>query len=239
MTRYDAIVDEEREATVFDLPAPSSLVGFPDETRRLTLRDDNRHLARARILQGALSAVVARGLSATVDEVAIAAGVSRRTVFRHFKSHNDLILATMFEMRLRIEERVPDLPQSGDDVEAWLLSTATTIHALFRDVIGRAFWDVHDRPAGLSDEVARRIEGALEFRTHYATILATGAWHALGGEDEPPAWVVEAFSLNLSGFVPNALPTSTVEETASLSARLMWLALQSALDEQPPSSSTR
>lgn len=199
---------------------------------RATLREDSKQRARSRIIRGALVGVAASGLTVTVDEVAAAAGVSRRTVFRHFPNHAELILAALIEIRRQLDEGVPSPPAPGSDVHEWLETSAVAMHRLFRELIGRAFWDLYTRGPSLPPAVAERVSGALELRHRYATDLAAAAWTALEGQGEPPTWIGDVFSMNLSGFATNALPYYSAEETGRLSARILWLALDVALEEQ-------
>jgi len=87
---------------------------------RPSLRQDSRTRAQARIIQGALTAVAAWGLDATIDQVADAAGVSRRTVFRHFTNHGELILATLNEIEQILKRKWPAPPAPEADLEGWL-----------------------------------------------------------------------------------------------------------------------
>jgi AcrR family transcriptional regulator len=201
---------------------------------RPTLREDSRTRARTRILQGSLSAVAEKGLEATTDDIARTSGVSRRTVFRHFPSHSDLVIATLIEIRRILDGQLPKGPLPGADVRLWLTESVITIHRLYRDVIGRAFWDLYIDQPGLSPEVALRIAGALQLRHRYARAIAADAWKALGAQHEPPSWVEDSFSMLISGFATNALPDCTPEETGRLSARTLWLVLMSALEEESP-----
>jgi AcrR family transcriptional regulator len=204
----------------------------PSPGDRATLREASKQRARSRILHGALAGVAASGLTVTVDEVAAAAGVSRRTVFRHFPNHAELILATLVEIRRQLDEGVPRPPKPDADVHEWLEESAIAMHRLFRDVIGRAFWDLYTKGPSLPPAIAERVAGALDLRHRYASDLAAAAWTALEGEGEPPTWVADVFSMNLSGFATNSLPHYSAEETGRLSARILWLALDVALEEQ-------
>ncbi len=197
-----------------------------------TLREDSRERARSRIIRVALVAVAASGLTATVDEVAAAAGVSRRTVFRHFPNHGELILATIVEIRRQLDEGMPRPPAPGSDVHEWLEASTITVHRLFRDLIGRAFWDLYTKGSSLPPAVAERIANALTLRHRYTSDLAAAAWAALGGHDEPPTWVRDAFSMNLSGVATISLPNYGADESARLSAHILWLVLDVALEEQ-------
>jgi AcrR family transcriptional regulator len=197
-----------------------------------TLREDTRTRARLRIIQGALTAVAASGLEVTTEEVAEAAGVSRRTVTRHFATHSEMILATIVEVRRLLDLSVPEPPLPGADVETWLTEAAVATHELNRKLIGRAFWDLYvDRP-GISAEVANSISDAMEVRRKFSDQVASAAWGALGGVGAPPTFVLDSFLLQLSGFATNALPHYSAQETGRLSAHILWLVLSDALGDQ-------
>src|SRR5579863_7185407 len=87
---------------------------------RPTLRDDSRAHARSRILKGGMIAVARSGLDVTIDEVAAEAGVSRRTVFRHFAHHGELIAAIIGQAIQAVGSRLPAPPTPNEDVEVWL-----------------------------------------------------------------------------------------------------------------------
>ncbi len=179
-----------------------------------------------------MTALAASGLDATVDEVAHAAGVSRRTIFRHFANQGELILATLIEVRRRLDEGMPGPPPPGADIETWLTESVVKAHELFRTLIGRFFWDLYTERHHVSPEVTARISGAMALRQRYAKLFADGAWQALGGEGETPTWVRDSCALHSSGFATNAFPAYSAGETGQLCARLLWLTLTTALDEQ-------
>ena len=77
------------------------------------LRAEQRELARNRILTGARSVLVERGFEGTIDDVAAAAGVSRRTVFRHFPTHEALLVEAIHEIVATVRSSVPGPPQQG------------------------------------------------------------------------------------------------------------------------------
>jgi AcrR family transcriptional regulator len=222
---------------------PNGNDGLTDEsltsTLRPTLREDSRDRARARIVQGALIAVAASGLDATIDEIAEAAGVSRRTVFRHFTSHSELIAATISQGLSVLSSHIPATPAPGTDVQAWLDDSLTTLHAVARRLLGRAFWDIHiDRP-GTPQEVMGAIEDIAVQRRNFSDSLAQSAWRALEGRGEPPRFVVDAFFQQVSGFATYALPQYSAQETGQLSARILWLVLNAALEETGRTSLSR
>jgi len=223
----------ERNGGNVDLTsATGAMASGSPEASRPTLREVSREQARSRIIQGSMTALAASGLDATVDEVAQAAGVSRRTVFRHFANQGELILATLIEVRRKLDEGMPGPPPPGADLETWLTESVVKAHELFRTLIGRFFWDLYTERHHISPEVTARISGAMALRQHYAKLFADAAWRAIGGEGEAPIWVRDSFALHSSGFATNAFPAYSAEETGQLCARLLWLTLTTALNEQ-------
>jgi AcrR family transcriptional regulator len=199
---------------------------------RPSLRDDARSQARTRIIEGAMVAIAASGLDATIDEVALAAGVSRRTVFRHFASHGELIAATINEGLRYLGTHLPSAPPPGVDTQTWLSESVVVLHDQTRRLLGRAFWDIHiDRP-DQPVEVTEALLDVVTFRYHFARQFTDSAWLAVGGTGEPPQWVIDAFTFHVSGFAAFALGKYDAQETGQLSARILWLVLKSALKEQ-------
>ena len=205
--------------------------GDPSAGDRPTLGEETRAVARARIILGATVALAQQGLDVTVDEVAEAAGVSRRTVFRHFATHGELIVAAIGELYRIIDSRIPGPPAPGADVRAWLTEAAVDLHDISRQVIGRAFWDVHVARPGTSPEVTAALSELTVRRDRYAHDLATAAWRALGGKRVPPQWVIDAFVLQLSAFATNALAAYDTEEAGRVSAQILWVVLSAAVAE--------
>jgi AcrR family transcriptional regulator len=200
-------------------------------TERLSLREDSRSRARTRIIQGALVALASSGLDATIEEVAEAAGVSRRTVFRHFPSHGELIAASINQGLSVLGNHMPQPPPPGTDIQQWLSDAVVILHTGVRELLGRAFWDIHiDRP-GTPSEVVAAIDDIAIQRKRFANELASCTWVALGGEGDVPGWVVDTFSVQVSGFATNALPQYSAQETGRLSARILWIVLTEAIEE--------
>jgi AcrR family transcriptional regulator len=193
---------------------------------RPTLGEETRAVVRARIVQGAVVALAATGFDVTVDEIASAAGVSRRTVFRHFATHDEVLAAAVAEILASYDRLVPWPPAPGTDLEAWLTETAVTLHDLNTRLQGKAFWDMNIERPGISPvERARR-------RTDYATQIAQHAWRLANGEGRPPSWVVDAFALQLSGFATNCLDGYSTEKAGRVSARILSVVLSAAMAEE-------
>src|SRR2546430_17009786 len=105
----------------------------------LTLAGEQREVAQARILRAAGVALAARGLAATVDDVAEAAGVSRRTIFRHFATRDALFVTVIRAAIRRHAEQIP-APPAADDLRGWLPHPPPVTHRLNART-GRASWD--------------------------------------------------------------------------------------------------
>ncbi len=225
MASFDDKQLKSRENTVGD-GNDSSLASRP------TLREDARNRTRERIIEGAIAAVAASGLDATVDEIADAAGVSRRTVFRHFATHDDLLVATISEAVLIINLAMPQPPSPDEDIREWLHTSARSVHALLRRVVGRAFWDLYSARPGISTLVATKAAQASLLRFDFGERMTLNAWQAVGGKADPPRWLTDTFILHMSGFATNAFLNYSTDQTGNLSAGVLWLVLNDALDQQ-------
>jgi AcrR family transcriptional regulator len=199
---------------------------------RPSLREDARSQARSRIIDGAMIAIAESGLDATIDEVALRAGVSRRTVFRHFASHGELIAATIDEGLRYLGSHLPTSPPPGVETRTWLNESVITLHDQTRRLLGRAFWDIHiDRPHQPAEVTAALLD-VVAFRYGFARQFSDAAWHAVGGISQTPQWVTDAFTFHISGFAAFALNKNSAEESGQISARILWVVLMSALQEQ-------
>ncbi len=183
-------------------------------------------MVQARIVDGAVAALAAGGFDVTIEEIAAAAGVSRRTVFRHFSTHNEVMAAAMNEMIVRYDDLMPGPPAPDADLETWLEKTAATLHELNARLMGKAFWDMHvDRP-GISPDM-REAQ-----RMGYATRISQYAWSAANGQGDPPQWVVDAFELQLSGFATNCLARYDADKAGQVSASVLGAVLSAALAQE-------
>ena len=142
-----------------------------------SLAEEQRQLTRSRIRRAALEVVARRGFDATVEEIAQLSGVSPRTIFRHYVSHDRLIFSTVKDMFEACGHRpIEDLPLPTDDIDGWLEGLAMTIHTRNAEVLGEAFWDIHGPNCSASEVLAE--VGALrrESRRRGVNHLASVAW---------------------------------------------------------------
>ncbi len=93
---------------------------------RLSLRGAQRAVTRARLMDGAMEVFATTTYTAaTVDEIAVAAGVGRATFYLHFRGKLDLLQAIVLEAAPEIfayYERADPAFAAGDTVavEAWV-----------------------------------------------------------------------------------------------------------------------
>jgi len=185
-----------------------------------TLAEEQQQLTRARIRKAAMVVLARRGFDATVEEIATVSGVSPRTIFRHYVSHDRLVAATVKDMFDVVGQgRTVELPKPGDDLSVWLealptevadLDTwlddlAVTVHTRIAEVFGEAFWDIHGPNSTATPALSDVADLRREYRRVGVSFLATLAWHKAGGRGDPPDTLVSAFALNLSAFATQAL----------------------------------
>jgi AcrR family transcriptional regulator len=201
-----------------------------------------------------MAVVALRGFDATVEEIAELSGVSPRTIFRHYVSHDRLIAATVKDMfeacgRYPIEglPRLVDdldgwlegLPRLVDDLDGWLEHLAVTIHTRTARIFGRAFWDIHAPSGKATEAMAEVAELRRKYRLQGVGYLASLAWNSAGGTGDPPEAVVLAFALNLSAFTTQALMIDfdrTPAEVGVLTADILKAVVHRGVDAQisPP-----
>jgi len=203
-----------------------AVIGLP------SLADEQREVAQARILRAAGSVLAARGLAATVDDVAEAAGVSRRTIFRHFVTRDALFVAVIRAGIRRYGEQIP--PPEDDDLRGWLRELLAVTHKL-NTGNGRVFWDlVGVQAAGLSEDLAMVAAECRDSRNRFAVSVTELLWQARGGAARPPQWLVDAVAVQLSGFTTQSLAGDlgrSPDAVAGVAARVIEAALAAALAE--------
>jgi AcrR family transcriptional regulator len=196
-----------------------------------SLADEQREVAQARILRAAGAVLAARGLAATVDDVADAAGVSRRTIFRHFATRDALFVTVIRAGIRRYAEQIP-APPSDDDLRGWLPEMLGVTHRL-NARNGRVFSDlVGLRAADLSGDLAMVAEECRDSRNRFAANVTELLWRARHGRGHPPLWLIDAVAVQLSGFTTQSLAGDlgrSPDEVARVSAQVIDAAIASAL----------
>jgi len=201
-----------------------------------SLQQEKHQFVRDRIRQAAMKVMARRGFDATVEDIAKASGVSARTIFRYYQSHDQLVLATvrdMFEACGR--GPVEGIPRSSENLDGWLEGMAVTIHTRNAVIIGETFWELHVARHLASETLSELADLRREARRRGVRYLARTAWGAAGGTGEPPENVVLAFALNFSTFTTQALMVDfdqTPAQIGVLTADLLRMILRNAVETQ-------
>ncbi len=180
-----------------------------------------------------MEVVARRGFAATVHEVAEVSGVSPRTIFRHYATHDELILATVKDMCEACGRKpIEGLPSPTDDLNGWIEGVALTVHTRNAEIFGEAFWDIHASSRDASGVLTEVDILRHESRTRGVQFLASLAWEKAGGAGGPPEDLVLAFALNLSAFTTQALMIDFDQSPAqigALTAEILKLLLRRAV----------
>lgn len=198
-----------------------------------SLADQQRDVARHRILGAARAVIAVRGLHTRIEDVAEAAAVSRRTVFRYFPTRTALLVAALRDSIERYVAHMPemDVESVKGDVEQWLSSALIEVHAL-NARSGRVYLQL-----ALESEMEPELAEVEEERRHLRVAIVekftATAFQAAGGVGAPPQWLADAFAVHLSPFATEALATvfdRTPEESGQSAADVLSAAVRFAAD---------
>ncbi|HEX6569494.1 MAG TPA: helix-turn-helix domain-containing protein [Acidimicrobiales bacterium] len=201
-----------------------------------SLVEEQRDVARARIVRAARRALAERGLATTVDDVAEAAGVSRRTVFRHFSTRENLFAVAIRDGLRTYGEHIPFAP--ADDLDTWLTNVLVAAHRLNAGN-GRIYWELSVLEPELTGELAAAAAERRQARNRFAEGVTRVMWRARGGTGRPPAWLIDAVAVHLSGFTTQSLAVDfdrSPDDVARVSVRVLDAALTAALAERDSAS---
>lgn len=190
--------------------------------------------SRSGILDAAQELFAERGTAVTMDEIAEAAGVGRRTLFRHFATKGELIAEAMtlgwraWTERAEAASRADSL----DTVLADLLVRAQILN----DRAGRGFWEL---ASGLATdpELEQAAKLRSQHRQMYVPKVARDLWRAAGGTGRTPRWVVDSYALLESVHALHALRHDfdrSPREVGELSVHIMSAVLETAVAESRP-----
>ncbi|MEV1009460.1 TetR family transcriptional regulator [Streptomyces sp. NPDC049881] len=190
-------------------------------TPQPTLAERKRLLVTGELTEAALQLLARRGFDAvTIDEIAAAAGVSRRTFFRHFASKEDVVVQFLAGMgdaiRAELAARPAGEPPSAALLHAVRVAVETcsgkaeralpvvrlileTPALLARFLERQAQWR-DDLAAGLADRLGRdpgtdlypQLAAGMAL-TAFHTVLAR--WSRSDGAEDPAALLDRAFAV--------------------------------------------
>lgn len=192
---------------------------------------------RAQVIDDAELLLADRGVDVTMDDLAQACGVGRRTLFRYFESREDLIAATIAHSYERLMADVfvsdPDTADSEINDPDQLIATVLTKTHRVAAVMGRAHWQVAADPES-HGELGAAIAARRQARTEYVTDFCGRLWSLSNGPGQPPTWLADTFGLVESLFAYQGLQRDfgrTDREVTETTIRIMQVALAAALAE--------
>jgi AcrR family transcriptional regulator len=197
-----------------------------------TLEEQRREITEKHLIRAARSVVAEKGLATRMEDVAAAAGVSRRTVFRYFRTRDKILIAALETGMRSYHERLPRRDPDGDPA-AWLEAAMIGIHRMNAQH-GRLYWEIalgNDLPSSLAATRTKRHEG----RLWLVRWFSGEAWKAFGGEGKPPSWLVDACAVQLSAFATQALVIDfrrTPEQSGRLAAKVLRALIAEGLRER-------
>jgi AcrR family transcriptional regulator len=169
------------------------------------LLDNPKSLTRYRVLRSTRPLLAERGLSVSMDDIAEAAGVSRRSLFRHFDSRNALIadaLESSFEI---FGGELREALVAEGDLRDWLAALTRRLLVAQRSA-GVAFWQLTSSADGeLPPEFEAVNQRRRTNRERLTEAVANTAWGRAGGRAPCPTVVMDAVALTFSTFTTHSL----------------------------------
>ena len=179
---------------------------------------------RERVLDAAEVVLAEVGVTATMDEIAEAAGIGRRTLFRYFPSREDLIAAAIERRYQRLDQEVFDDAHLEADDPDELIRRVPDDDPPGRCPDGQGALAGGRRPGG-AQRARRGRRGAPAGPARLRAALHRNACGSLaGGPPPPPGWLADAFGLLESLFTYQALRLDFGRDEADivdLTTRLM------------------
>jgi AcrR family transcriptional regulator len=188
---------------------------------------------RDTVLDAVQPLLAAEGVDVTMDQLAEAADIGRRTLFRYFPSKEALVAAAVRRSYDRLLAEVFDAPTEGLGPEDTIRAVLQRTHEV-AERMGRAHWQVAADPEShgeLGEAVAARQHARARYVVRFTELL----WQRAGMAGTPPRWLVDAFGLVESLFAFQALQRDlgrTSEEIVETTTTLMIAALHEAVRQE-------
>ena len=189
------------------------------EAASTTLGDAKRQATVGIVLRAARQLLMARGLDVTMDDIAEAAGVSRRTLFRHFESRERLV-AESLEAGIQLYGEL--LPSFEGVWIAWLRAVCNAAHEM-QASYGPGYWELISR-TDLPPEIAAVEERRGLRRRKAMDRIARHLWQEAGGMGDPPAMIIACVGAHLSARFTAAV-TNDVGQPCRIAADLAYSAI--------------
>lgn len=166
---------------------------------------DARSTQRLRVLRAARQLIAERGLGVSMEEIADAAGIARRTLFRHVDRRDVLIADALTSSLDWYESAVIESAAADAPFEEWLEALLLSIHRLHQKA-GRGLWQLAAASDDDLPEPVRAVNRRRRARRRQVTkAIAATAWERARGVGPCPPILVEACALTISSFATRSM----------------------------------
>jgi AcrR family transcriptional regulator len=192
-----------------------------EQKKRQTTAD---HLVRA-----AVAGLAKHGFRVTVDDIAREAGVSRRTIFRHFATRDDLLAVALTQQSDTFRSTLPQLGDQG--WPAWLAELCQAVHQA-NDTLHRTLHELVTRH-DLSPRLLTFADDIDTYRRGRNSDVADTLWQAVGRAGGAPAELRAVVASHLSPHFTTAV-SQDAQGDHPMAASLAREAILAALDRYSP-----
>lgn len=190
-----------------------------------TLVEQKRQTTADHLVRAAVAGLAKHGFAVTVDDIAREANVSRRTIFRHFATRDDLLAVALTEQSDMFRSALPQL--GAQDWPTWLTALCQAVHQA-NETLHRTLHELVTRQ-DLSPRLLAFADDIDSYRRSRNSAVGDTLWRAVGGVGEVPAQLQAAVAAHLSPHFTTAV-SQDARGDHSIAASLTRDAILAALD---------
>lgn len=211
------------ETMLIDNPGEALAPGASAELKRRAIRATRVLIAQS-------------GLDVSMDQIAAASGVGRRSLFRHFRSRDALVAEALDSAFRWYEAQLEPVIAHDGPLDEWLQAMLRRTHQTHLDA-GRGLWQLasafdDELPAEFAAPNKRR----RAMRRRVTRNMAEGAWRIAGATAPVPDILVETMSIVVSSFVTHSMVHDRKRSLESLvrsSVVVLLAVIRDALAHEP------
>lgn len=166
---------------------------------------DPKAVFRLRVLHATRRLLADQGLSVSMNDIAAAAGVGRRSLFRYFHSRDALVAEAVSDALTRYHASLTETPAMDLLLTDWLEALVVRFHETVTE-LGVGFWQIVAASDNeLSKELVTANRRRRDDRRKSTATVARTAWRKAGGSGPVPKVVVDGFALTISSFATRSM----------------------------------
>jgi AcrR family transcriptional regulator len=190
-----------------------------------TLLEQKRQTTVDHLVRAAVAGLAKHGFRVTVDDIAREANVSRRTIFRHFATRDDLLALALTQQSDSFRSTLPQLGAQG--WPTWLAELCQAVHQA-NDTLHRALHELVTRH-DLSPRLLVFADDIDTYRQGRNSVVADTLWQAIGRTGGAPAELRAVVASHLSPHFTTAV-SHDAQGGHPMAASLARDAILAALD---------